>query len=178
MGVLDGVVIVEEERAVWGELGASLCNHWGLFDAAVPKLLCAGLVQVLSQGTLTRWGVVGRSTVRAEPCVSTADVPVPRRTWPSPPTPSVPCEEVCVTPLGLCVSRMVLRHLLCGLIKSLQAYQFIYQLYHLVVAPPTNQSQHTVLYTPCTVAARSKYQVKCHFQPPRCYVIPGEMSLS
>jgi len=36
MGVLDGVVIVE--------FGASHCNQWGLCDAALPKLLRAGLV--------------------------------------------------------------------------------------------------------------------------------------
>jgi len=43
MGVLDGVVIVEGEEAVSGELGASHLTN-GLCDAAVPKLLWAVLV--------------------------------------------------------------------------------------------------------------------------------------
>jgi len=33
MDVLDGVVI----GAVWGEFGVSLCNQWGLCDAALPN---------------------------------------------------------------------------------------------------------------------------------------------
>jgi len=46
MGVLDGVVIVEGEGAVFGgEFGTSRCNHWGLCCVfmrerrALPKLL-------------------------------------------------------------------------------------------------------------------------------------------
>jgi len=43
IGVLDGVVIVEGKGQSWDEFGASHCNHWGLCDAAIPKLLLAGL---------------------------------------------------------------------------------------------------------------------------------------
>ena len=36
------VVIVEEEGAVLGlNLGCTICNKWGLFDADLPKLLWA-----------------------------------------------------------------------------------------------------------------------------------------
>jgi len=52
MGVLDGSGDRRRERGSFGgEFGASHCNQWGLCDAALPKLLWAGLVTFLG-GTI------------------------------------------------------------------------------------------------------------------------------
>ena len=53
IGVLDGVMIVEEKMAdLWSEFGASHCNQWGLCcivareRRALPKLLWESLLSV------------------------------------------------------------------------------------------------------------------------------------
>ena len=52
MGALDGVVILEGERAVLDEFEASRCDQWELYCIIVeerrtlPKLLWGGLVDI------------------------------------------------------------------------------------------------------------------------------------
>jgi len=50
MGVLDGGRDRRRGRGSFGgEFRASHCNQWGLCDAALPKLLWAGLVGTLKE---------------------------------------------------------------------------------------------------------------------------------